>query len=108
MANGDDSIAEHYSGDGVLGWGQFQVVDDHRHDHLAARGDGVLSGSVLAMLGNQNSGFRKPCDQLSEPADSDSASFGHVGNGFDAASALLVFLVSLAAANMGNDSFGGQ
>ena len=47
-------------------------------------------------------------EESSETADSDSASFGHVGNGFKAAAALLIFPVSLAAADMGNDALGGQ
>ena len=63
---------------------------------------------MFSVFGNQNSGFGKPSKELSESADSDSACSRHVGNGFDATSSLLIFLASLAAANMGNDSFGGQ
>ena len=63
---------------------------------------------MFSMLGNQNPGLGQPSQEFSEPANSDTESFGHVGNGFEATLDQLVFLASLAAANIGNDSFNGN
>ena len=57
LADGDNAIAEHYTGNGVLGGGEFQVVNDHGHDHLPAWGYRVFGGLMFSVFGNQDSGL---------------------------------------------------